>query len=200
MAEIKFYRGIAEKYNREIHGDGIYFATNTLQIIHDGKSYGISSQIDLSEYATKDFVSDNLCGFIKDLYFDPETGEFNYTKRKKVYTPIVNEYGEEDYQITYVDTPVKFSIRSILSGTVKDISFTYSEEGDGMISYVQLEEKTVMLETGIEKTVLTEKTSKVEIPTASYEGSSYLNGLMSGKDKETLDNVSDTLRWKSPNQ
>ena len=60
MAEIKFYRGIAEKYNREIHGDGIYFATNTLQIIHDGKSYGISSQIDLSEYATKDFVSDNL--------------------------------------------------------------------------------------------------------------------------------------------
>ena len=57
-----------------------------------------------------------------------------------------------------------------------------------------------MLETGIEKTVLTEKTSKVEIPTASYEGSSYLNGLMSGKDKETLDNVSDTLRWKSPNQ
>ena len=200
MAEIKFYRGIAEKYNREIHGDGIYFATNTLQIIHDGKSYGISSQIDLSEYATKDFVSDNLCGFIKDLYFDPETGEFNYTKRKKVYTPIVNEYGEEDYQLTYVDTPVKFSIRSILSGTVKDISFTYSEEGDGMISYVQLEEKTVMLETGIEKTVLTEKTSKVEIPTASYEGSSYLNGLMSGKDKETLDNVSDTLRWKSPNQ
>lgn len=199
MAEIKFYRGIAEKYNREIHGDGIYFATNTLQIIHDGRSYGISSQIDLSEYATKDFVSDNLCGFIKDLHFDAETGEFNYTKRKKNYTPYINEYGEEDIMVSYSDSPVKFSIRPILSGMVKDIAFTHSEEGGGMISYVQLEEKTVMLETGIEKTVLTEKTSNVEIPTASYEGSSYLNGLMSGKDKETLDNISDTLRWKSPN-
>ena len=200
MAEIKFYRGIAEKYNREIHGDGIYFATNTLQIIHDGKSFGISSsQIDLSEYATKDFVSDSLCGFVKDLYFDSETGEFNYTKRKKVYTPYINDYGEEDIMISYSDTPVKFSIRSVLAGMVKGISFTHSETGDGLISYSQLEENTVILETGAEKTTLVERVSNVEIPSASYEGGSYLNGLMSGKDKETLDNVNDTLRWKSPN-
>lgn len=200
MAEIKFYRGRSEKYNREIHGDGIYFATNTLQIIHDGRSYGISSQIDLSEYATKDFISDSLCGYVKDLQFNPKTGEFNYIQQKRVYTPFINDFGENDIKVSYTEVPVSFSIRSLFSGMVKDITFTHSEDGGGMISYVQLEEKTVMLETGAEKTILAEKTSNVEIPTASYEGSSYLNGLMSGKDKETLDNVSDTLRWKSPNQ
>lgn len=36
---IKFFRGLRSLYNSELHGAGIYFATDTLEIIHDGKSY-----------------------------------------------------------------------------------------------------------------------------------------------------------------
>ena len=36
---IKFFKGLREKYNAELHGLGIYFATDTLEIIHNGKSY-----------------------------------------------------------------------------------------------------------------------------------------------------------------
>lgn len=36
---IKFFRGLRSLYNAELHGAGIYFATDTLEIIHDGKSY-----------------------------------------------------------------------------------------------------------------------------------------------------------------
>ena len=192
MVEINFYRGIAEHYNREIHGDGIYFATNTLQIIHDGKSYGISSQIDVNgDYATKDFIADSLLGFIKDLHFDSETGEFFYTKRNK----IKDTFGIDEYR----DEVVKFSIRPVLAGTVNNISFEHSGTGSGVISYSQVCEETEVLDTGVEVTKLTEKTSKIELPTANYSSGSYLDGLMSGEDKETLDKVNDALYWKSPN-
>lgn len=198
MTEIKFYRGIAEKYNQELHGDGIYFATNTLQIIHDGNSYGISSQIDLSEYATKDFVSDGLCGFIKNLRYNPETGEFIYDRKTKIYTPVTNEYGEKDYIISYSDETVKFSIRSSFLGTIKGLSFKHSESGSGQLTYSHVVEKSEVLETGIEKTKLVEETVNIDLPKAFYNGESYLDGLMSGEDKKDLDQIKDSLFWKSP--
>ena len=200
MVEINFYRGLAENYNREIHGDGIYFATNTLQIIHDGKSYGMSSQVDLDgDYATTDFIADSLLDFMKNLQFNQETGEFSYTKRKKVFTKNTDEFGDEVIDVTYEDVPVKFSFRSVLAGTVKNISFEHSEDGSGVIAYSQLYEKTEVLDTGVEITTLDEKITRVELPTADYTSGSYLDGLMSGEDKETLDKVNDALYWKSPN-
>ena len=36
---IKFYRGLRELYNLSEHGSGIYFATDTCEILHNGKSY-----------------------------------------------------------------------------------------------------------------------------------------------------------------
>lgn len=36
---INFFRGLRASYNQELHGTGIYFATDTLEIIHNGKSY-----------------------------------------------------------------------------------------------------------------------------------------------------------------
>ena len=40
MAQIKFYRGLKEKYNQLTHADGLYFTTDTLEIILNNKSYG----------------------------------------------------------------------------------------------------------------------------------------------------------------
>lgn len=36
---IKFYRGLRNLYDSNTHGSGIYFATDTGEILHDGKSY-----------------------------------------------------------------------------------------------------------------------------------------------------------------
>ena len=36
---IKFYKGLREKYSVELHGNGIYFATDTYEIIHNNHSY-----------------------------------------------------------------------------------------------------------------------------------------------------------------
>lgn len=36
---IKFYRGLRVNYSVDTHGQGIYFATDTLEIIHNGYSY-----------------------------------------------------------------------------------------------------------------------------------------------------------------
>lgn len=36
---IKFYKGDAEKYNPEEHGEGIYFTNDTSEILHNGISY-----------------------------------------------------------------------------------------------------------------------------------------------------------------
>lgn len=43
---INFYRGLESSYKPSIHGDGIYFATDTLKILHNGKPYsGVSNAI-----------------------------------------------------------------------------------------------------------------------------------------------------------
>ena len=42
MAQVKFYRSLKEKYNESTHLDGIYFATDTFEIIVNNKTYGSS--------------------------------------------------------------------------------------------------------------------------------------------------------------
>lgn len=197
MTEIKFYRGVAEKYDQELHGDGIYFATNTLQIIHDGRSYGISNQVDLSDYATKDFISDSLCGFIYNLTFNSEDGVFSYQRKDKITRPTVNEYGETIYESEIVERNVSFSLRPLLTGTVKEIGFRNTVDGKGQLIYSQLMEKSKILSTGEEKIILEEEMSEVDLPNATYENG-YNSGLMSGEDKESLDLVKESLQWKSP--
>ena len=198
MTEIKFYRGLAEKYDQELHGDGLYFATNTLQIIHNGQSYGISNQVDLSDYATKDFVSDSLCNFIYNLKFNSKTGVFSYERKETVYVPIENEFGETIYESQIVQKDVTFSLRPLLTGMVKGINFRHTSEGKGQIIYSQLTEKSEILDTGEEKITLEDVSTEIDIPDATYEDG-YKSGLMSGGDKESLDLVKDTLQWKSPN-
>lgn len=193
MSELKFYRGLAEKYVSEIHGDGIYFATNTRQIIHAGVAYGVASEIDLSNYATKDFVSDILCGYVRDLVYDEVTGEFTYFRKKKIY--------DFDGSYTYSDEPIKFSLRSNFRGLVKDLDFKISETGAGYITYKKLVEELDELETGEEITRLIEQEVSVEIPEASYkkngETEVFSNGLMSGKHIKTLNTLEKDLKEHS---
>lgn len=42
---ITFYKGLLSKYDLETHGSGLYFTTDTREIIHDGKSYSRGVEI-----------------------------------------------------------------------------------------------------------------------------------------------------------
>lgn len=37
---VNFYRGVSAGYNKTTHADGIYFATDTRQILMNGQAYG----------------------------------------------------------------------------------------------------------------------------------------------------------------
>lgn len=45
MAQVKFYRGLREKYNAGSHADGVYFATDTTEILLNDISYGLSDKV-----------------------------------------------------------------------------------------------------------------------------------------------------------
>ncbi len=49
MAQVKFYRSLKEKYNESTHLDGIYFATDTFEIIVNNKTYGGTKSAAVSE-------------------------------------------------------------------------------------------------------------------------------------------------------
>lgn len=49
MAQVKFYRGLKEKYNESTHSDGIYFAKDTFEIIVNNKTYGGTKSAIVSE-------------------------------------------------------------------------------------------------------------------------------------------------------
>lgn len=49
MAQVKFYRGLKERYNESTHLDGIYFATDTFEIIVNNKTYGGTKSATVSE-------------------------------------------------------------------------------------------------------------------------------------------------------
>lgn len=44
MAQVKFYRGLAEKYVAANYANCIYFATDTKELMLDGKAYGVSTK------------------------------------------------------------------------------------------------------------------------------------------------------------
>jgi len=50
MAVVNFYRGIKAKYDATTHVDGIYFATDTQEILLNDKSFGGGSIKDASFY------------------------------------------------------------------------------------------------------------------------------------------------------
>ena len=70
MNKLKFYKGLKEKYNLASHGSGIYFSTNTSEIIHDGIAYGIQEG-----YATQDFVLEALKSFPNTAIYKTESNE-----------------------------------------------------------------------------------------------------------------------------
>lgn len=67
MNEVLFYRGIKNKYNKALYGDGIYFATDTKEIIVNGVSYGsVDVDDELTEISNNPVKGSAIYKAIKD--------------------------------------------------------------------------------------------------------------------------------------
>lgn len=70
---INFYRGLKSLYKQELHGTGIYFTTDTLEIIHNGKSY--SGIIEEGKYVKDISINE---GIMTIIYTDGTSTTANY--------------------------------------------------------------------------------------------------------------------------
>lgn len=67
MKEVNFYRGIKNKYNKALYENGIYFATDTKEIIVDGVSYGsVDVDDELTEIGKNPVTGSSIYKAIKD--------------------------------------------------------------------------------------------------------------------------------------
>ena len=67
MTELNFYRGLKSKYNQELHGDGIYFATDKREIILNGQSYGCEIDDELLNNSTNPATGRSIYKAIQDM-------------------------------------------------------------------------------------------------------------------------------------
>ena len=59
MTKLEFYRGRIDSYDQSKHGHGIYFSTDTFEIIHNSQSFAFTP--------SKKFVEELLDGTIGDI-------------------------------------------------------------------------------------------------------------------------------------
>ena len=71
---IKFYRGLKNSYDSTLHGSGIYFATDTFEIIHNGNSY--SGLLSVGKSVENVTLAD---GVLTVTYTDKTTAPFTLT-------------------------------------------------------------------------------------------------------------------------
>lgn len=91
MSSLKFYKGKKKDYRIEEHGDGIYFSTNTFEILHNGASFAY--------YPSKEFMKAMLKGTLKSfevidgkLYFSIPGGEKVEFNIPASFIPIASSY------------------------------------------------------------------------------------------------------------
>lgn len=77
MSAINFYRGLKAKYNLSTHGNGIYFTTDTNEIIHAGNSYGIKDS-NMQGFVTNDELSSSIAKLVHSARFDKEQSRINF--------------------------------------------------------------------------------------------------------------------------
>lgn len=140
MTEVNFYRGIEERYNKQLYGDGIYFATNTGKIIVNGVYYG-SVDVDdkLTEISKNPVASSAIYKAIKDTITDSiKKAPFGATLR------VINT-GNNVYQVALVDAQGNILNDLNNSTIIGDQSGTVDMSG---LSFTLLNEQNLQIKNG----------------------------------------------------
>lgn len=194
MAFVTFYRGLKEKYNQETHKDGLYFSTDTLEILLNGSSFGGRGLEDVTFSEGKlifsfingnnievtiDEATQNLPGLLSALDKQKLDNLPSGTEITGNLEEINNKIGTNSYEgANYVAESTN------LTDAVVELDSQLKTANDA----IQQLDSTAVKEVQVNGSKISASAGVVNIPLAS----SSADGAISKEDKAKLDKVLDT--------
>lgn len=197
MALVNFYRGLREKYSPDTHKDGLYFSTDTLEIILNGSSFG--GGLTNVEFSEGKLIFSFANGTVKEVPIDEATQDLPgllsaLDKQKLDNLPTGTEITED---ISVLEEKVgtnDYSGSNYLEGetnltdAVKELDTQLKTANDSLSQSIEQLDQEAIKEIQLDGVAITPSDNKVNIPLASPSA----DGVMSSEDKTKLNKIVDT--------
>lgn len=197
MALVNFYRGLREKYNPDTHKDGLYFSTDTLEIILNGSSFG--GGLTNVEFSEGRLIFSFANGTVKEVPIDEATQDLPgllsaLDKQKLDNLPTGTEITEDISGLEEKVGTNDYSGSNYLEGetnltdAVKELDTQLKTANDSLSQSIEQLDQEAIKEVQLDGVAITPSDNKVNIPLASPSA----DGVMSSEDKTKLDKIVDT--------
>ena len=197
MALVNFYRGLREKYSPDTHKDGLYFSTDTLEIILNGSSFG--GGLTNVEFSEGKLIFSFANGTVKEVPIDEATQDLPgllsaLDKQKLDNLPTGTEITEDISGLEEKVGTNDYSGSNYLEGetnltdAVKELDTQLKTANDSLSQSIEQLDQKAIKEVQLDGVAITPSDNKVNIPLASPSA----DGVMSSEDKTKLDKIVDT--------
>ena len=197
MALVNFYRGLREKYSPDTHKDGLYFSTDTLEIILNGSSFG--GGLTNVEFSEGKLIFSFANGTVKEVPIDEATQDLPgllsaLDKQKLDNLPTGTEITEDISGLEEKVGTNDYSGSNYLEGetnltdAVKELDTQLKTANDSLSQSIEQLDQEAIKEVQLDGVAITPSDNKVNIPLASPSA----DGVMSSEDKTKLDKIVDT--------
>ena len=197
MALVNFYRGLREKYSPDTHKDGLYFSTDTLEIILNGSSFG--GGLTNVEFSEGKLIFSFANGTVKEVPIDEATQDLPgllsaLDKQKLDNLPTGTEITEDISGLEEKVGTNDYSGSNYLEGetnltdAVKELDTQLKTANDSLSQSIEQLNQETIKEVQLDGVAITPSDNKVNIPLASPSA----DGVMSSEDKTKLDKIVDT--------
>lgn len=197
MALVNFYRGLREKYSPDTHKDGLYFSTDTLEIILNGSSFG--GGLTNVEFSEGKLIFSFANGTVKEVPIDEATqglpGLLSALDKQKLdnlptgteitedISGLEEKVGTNDYSgSNYLEGEAN------LTDAVKELDTQLKAANDSLNQSIEQLDQEAIKEIQLDGVAITPSDNKVNIPLASPSA----DGVMSSEDKTKLNKIVDT--------
>lgn len=197
MALVNFYRGLREKYSPDTHKDGLYFSTDTLEIILNGSSFG--GGLTNVEFSEGKLIFSFANGTVKEVPIDEATQDLPgllsaLDKQKLDNLPTGTEITEDISGLEEKVGTNDYSGSNYLEGetnltdAVKELDTQLKTANDSLSQSIEQLDQEAIKEVQLDGVAITPSDNKVNIPLASPSA----DGVMSSEDKTKLNKIVDT--------
>lgn len=197
MALVNFYRGLREKYSPDTHKDGLYFSTDTLEIILNGSSFG--GGLTNVEFSEGKLIFSFANGTVKEVPIDEATQDLPgllsaLDKQKLDNLPTGTEITEDISGLEEKVGTNDYSGSNYLEGetnltdAVKELDTQLKTANDSLSQSIEQLDQKAIKEIQLDGVAITPSDNKVNIPLASPSA----DGVMSSEDKTKLNKIVDT--------
>lgn len=197
MALVNFYRGLREKYSPDTHKDGLFFSTDTLEIILNGSSFG--GGLTNVEFSEGKLIFSFANGTVKEVPIDEATQDLPgllsaLDKQKLDNLPTGTEITEDISGLEEKVGTNDYSGSNYLEGeanltdAVKELDTQLKAANDSLSQSIEQLGQEAIKEVQLDGVAITPSDNKVNIPLASPSA----DGVMSSEDKTKLNKIVDT--------